>query len=745
MKFSKEDLAGKEIKEGLVDEYLYKDGKKFICQVCKSKESQYLKVINYHRRTKEEYISMHNSKLKNANKNISLKYNIPTNEFLLEDDYNPLGKNLERHYEETFINKLELNCVNSHKYLILKIASDIYIDKNKSAKFLCEDNNGDIITTSMNHVDRYFNPKNLDFLQKEILKLGKYIIVIEPNYGMFEVEVLDEIKINSPSEVIFLEDKKELDDFLNKHNNPTSENYKLLGNLMIKNHFYEKAIFYYQEGIKLNKTDTKLEIILYSNLSEAYIKYGYYTKAIINADCCLNKINIIMKDKTKEKDIFLHQLKIRVLFRKLKALITLRKFKEAYDLLFDKSDLNSNKDIMNDFLKLQQVKDYISIVQKGYENTLGHYNYIEMLQEEKINFEMEKFGEYLNPKIEIKYQKEKGIKMLAKEKINIGELLTVEKALVCSQNEDYEKKEDKIVSADNPKVIVEIEMFNKLYLKLKKSPLDYEKFYYLCDGRNLNQDLNERKKYAEEQDKGLRNIEMFKINQTICLNKYGIGRHVLINLDYGSGVWGYASFFNHDCLPNSTSFNIGDYHIGYCIREIEKGEEITAKYVSSSKSYKKRQQILLENWRFNCNCQLCTYQQKRKNDIYDKYMEMMDKSTSEINKKDAKLFEEYLEQNKKQFSCYEMANAYLKLEEYFHIIRDFNEVQKLSNLVTKYADGKNYTFQLNNLYLLMLSICLSGKNNFFKVYKEVIKYLEKYTPLKSEEIDYFIRKAMDKI
>ena len=61
-------------------------------------------------------------------------------------------------------------------------------------------------------------------------------------------------------------------------NNPTSENYKLLGNLMIKNHFYEKAIYYYKEAIKLNKNDPKLEIILYSNLSEAYIKYGYYTK-----------------------------------------------------------------------------------------------------------------------------------------------------------------------------------------------------------------------------------------------------------------------------------------------------------------------------------------------------------------------------------------------------------------------------------------------------------------------------------
>ena len=145
---------------------------------------------------------------------------------------------------------------------------------------------------------------------------------------------------------------------------------------MIKNNFYEKAIYYYKEAIKLNKNDTKLEIILYSNLSEAYIKYGYYTKAIINADNCLDKINIIMKDKTKEKDTFLHQLKIRVLFRKLKALVTLRKFKEAYNLLFDKSDANPNKEIMDDFLKLQQVKDYTNIVKKGYENTLGNYNYI---------------------------------------------------------------------------------------------------------------------------------------------------------------------------------------------------------------------------------------------------------------------------------------------------------------------------------------------------------------------------------
>ena len=528
MDYIKDNLLGKDIKEGLVDKYLYKDGKKFICQVCKTKDSQYQKITNFKRKAKEDYISLHNSKQQKSKKNISLKFSIPTDEFLLDDDYCPLGKNIEKNYEEIFINKLVLNSVNACKYMVLKISSGLYIDK--EIKILCEDINGDIINISMKYVERYFNPKSFDILQNDIFKLGKFMFVIEPNYGVFDSNDIDEIKINSPAETILFEDKAELDSFLDKNKNASAEDYKLIGNLMIKNHFFEKAIFYYANAIKLNKKDDKLEVILYSNLSEAYIKYGYFTKSIKNADYALDKMKNLMKDK--EKDTYLHQLKIRVLFRKIKALVALRKFKEAYDVFYDKSEDNPNKDIMNDFIKLQQVKELLNVVKDGYENTLGKYDYIKMLKEENNNFEFETYGEYLNKKIEIKYEKEKGIKMVAKEKINIGELLIVEKALTFSKNV-ADEKEDTIVSADNPKVVAEIEMFNKLYFKLKKSPLDYEKFYCLCDGRNLDQDLNERKKYAEEQDKGIRNLELFKINQAICLNKYGCGRNVLINQEQG--------------------------------------------------------------------------------------------------------------------------------------------------------------------------------------------------------------------
>ena len=91
-----------------------------------------------------------------------------------------------------------------------------------------------------------------------------------------------------------------------------------------------------------------------------------------------------------------------------------------------------------------------------------------------------------------------------------------------------------------------------------------------------------------------------------------------------------------------------------------------------------------------------------------------------------------------------MANAYLKLEEYYHIIRDFDSVLKLSDLITKYADGKNYTFQLNNLYILILSVIISGKKDFFKIYKEIIKYLKKYTPLNTEEIEYLFKNELNR-
>ena len=59
-----EALSGKDFKEGLFGQYLYKDGKKYLCQICKKKEYEYKNVPDFKRKTKEEYISSHNNKRK---------------------------------------------------------------------------------------------------------------------------------------------------------------------------------------------------------------------------------------------------------------------------------------------------------------------------------------------------------------------------------------------------------------------------------------------------------------------------------------------------------------------------------------------------------------------------------------------------------------------------------------------------------------------------------------------------------
>jgi hypothetical protein len=102
-----------------------------------------------------------------------------------------------------------------------------------------------------------------------------------------------------------------------------------------------------------------------------------------------------------------------------------------------------------------------------------------------------------------------------------------------------------------------------------------------------------------------------KVNGAIIKNQYGNGRYFLFYNLICAGVWAYASLVNHECLPNTTYFGIGDFYILFCIREINKGEEITSNYYSSSVSFEERQERLLKSWGFKCSCQLCEYQEKK--------------------------------------------------------------------------------------------------------------------------------------
>lgn len=245
----------------------------------------------------------------------------------------------------------------------------------------------------------------------------------------------------------------------------------------------------------------------------------------------MSKINELLKNNSKINSEFLSQQKIKSFYRKIKGLISLRKFKESYDLLFTSYEKDNKSNIIKQLLNFEEMKKFIEIIKEGKENNLGHFNFKKMLLDEKNHFDLENYDDFINPKIEIKFEKGKGIKIIAAEDINLGELILVEKALVFNEIRELKGKilENNLKNKNNndPSIIDEIDLFNKLAEKVSKSPLDNEKFYYLYNGNNLNEDISQRKKYLEYQENGKTKLNKAKVNGVIFYNKYGIGRYFL--------------------------------------------------------------------------------------------------------------------------------------------------------------------------------------------------------------------------
>ena len=702
----------------------------------------------FQRKSREEIISSHNFNIKMAKEHSSSSTNfIKFNNVMELGTYNPLGKNLQEDFKEIKIKNLEIKSSHPKKYLILKIISKtLLVD---SLNFIGEDSNKDVINIAVYDAEKYYNIKGWDELENKVFTEGKYLIVIEPLYTLCTCPCgYDKIRIESPNEIIIFDTMEEMYNFLDKikPENLSPENYKIIGNLMMKKKLYEKAIFYYEKVVKESnyKIDDNLDIIIHSNLSEAYFKFGYFSKCIQNADYCLDKINELIKDKIQTSSDFLFQQKLKALYRKIRGLISLRKFKESYEILFkdENENNNINKDIIKELLNFGEMKDIINIIKEGNENNLGHFDFQKMIEDETINFYLVNYGDYLNPKLEFQFEKDKGIKMVAKEDINLGELILVEKALACKEN----RKEKGRIGVINLKKLKnndpseEIDLFMELAQKVTKYPLDNEKFYYLYDGKNLNEDINQRKKYLENQINGKILINNEKVNNVIDKNTYQIGRNFGFFNSVSFGIWGYASLINNDCLPNTMYLGIGDFFILFSTEEIRKGEEITCNYDNFSLTFKDRQKELLNSWGFKCKCKLCEYQEKNNYSDYDNFIKLFYPNANvNISPEIIGAFEKFLKENEKNYSSYDLANAYLQLENLSSQSKDLSITKKYSDLVTKYTEEKHYLFKLTNIYNIFL--CYLGSKSqkeCFDSMKNIADFISKNSPFTTEEIHCFI-------
>ena len=542
--------------------------------------------------------------------------------------YNPLGFNLDLNNIELFINQLTINTVHENKYVILKIISKIAIFN--YIIFLGEDKNKDIIPVSIYDADKYYS-LNLDNWEQtqQFYNIGKYIIVINPYYiiykdTMYETSGTDGLVCESPNETILFKDENDLNIFINLLKKNNFESLKELGDLMITRKCYEKSIYYYEKALNIKNDNNIIKSKIYSNLSENYIKYQYFTKGLEYINKSIDIIDDCLKQNIENK--IDKNFIIKSHLRKLRCFIGLRKFKEAYTYLERIKDKNFkdfyklDEKYINELLNINEIKSLINLVNKGYQNYLGKYNFEEMIKDEKKIFYLNN-GDYINSKIEIDFDPLKGIKIIAKEDINKGEYIIAEKAIYCCRTHDPNNAFETSTKINTPLHLIsqieQIDILNNLIKILKKSPLDYKEFFILYNGDNLIENYNERLENLPENLLSIINIDLI---EKICkYNKYTSIRNIYYTYKVSIGIWRYFSLFNHSCLPNTINFGIGDFVFVIANRLIKKGEEINILYLSTPKLYNINKNMLKNIYNFECNCLLCESEKK----IREKYPDIL--------------------------------------------------------------------------------------------------------------------------
>ena len=88
------------------------------------------------------------------------------------------------------------------------------------------------------------------------------------------------------------------------------------------------------------------------------------------------------------------------------------------------------------------------------------------------------------------------------------------------------------------------------------------------------------------------------------------------------GLWCYASYLNHSCVPNSQRSFIGDIFISRACRDIAAGEEIFHQYVPVRSGWDDRQ-TRYADWGFICACPLCLAEGHSPPDRRQKRLELL--------------------------------------------------------------------------------------------------------------------------
>ena len=701
----------------------------------------------YKRMPNKQRLEQFNSQLKQFQSLYKKDYYLINQTCTTDSKVGNTHKSFDNNMKPITIKEMTLGTTYKNRYIKFEIVTGILLMT--SVMFLGKDDNGDLVLIAVYNFENHYETKEYKKLSY-IFQKGKFILILEPFYKMFGSGE-DGIRVEDPNEIIIFDDKEWMNKFFESENNfkllnDDDKNYDYLYKIANKSFYIENYNIALVNFIKL-KSSKPDEIELDLKIAECYFGISYYSKTIEKCDEILNKVEVIvLKNESK---FYLNSLLL-----KIKSLLKLKKVNEAQKVI------NENKEIVEKNIK--EFEEIEKDIKNKIKNMNGNYDFSEIYYKSKRSLNIE-IGEYVNKKLDMKFNSKKGVFFITKEKINKGELIMVSKAFVVADPNKKEDKKNLYFKFDNPEK-EEYEKTKKLLVykekqdieeilsyKLSNFPEDFNDFLNLFDGKNKNINLSERKKNSK--------IDLKKIQNVI---KYNSKTLFFLDKPISNGLWYYPSFFNHSCIPNCYHFGFGDILIIIAVNDIESNSELFLNYLDDDMLYEKRQKILKEIYDFDCNCELCEYEKKKLKEnekkILDEYLNKLnnvikenpdEKKEKKVNNKlcqqEIEEMINFIEKNKKMFSCYEKSSLYLKCA-LCMVFYDANFSFEYLEKSLKYSENRNYYFEKMTL-MIMNEIAKKIKNeekiNF--CIKKLKEFWEKYFINQNQFINILIEQCSSKL
>ena len=480
-------------------------------------------------------------------------------------------KNLNEIYlQDLFVNKIHFG-----EYIQLETIDTSGIH------MIVQDNNND--TENVIMIDMINNHNNDN---DPTIPIGTKFIIKEPHLQLFSLENEFSIRIDSPSNLIVKSYPEEIHHDLLKQAEDCCQ-------LNKANRLYTQIIE------QSNKTNFKA----YLNRCQINLKLEKYYSAYQDG------LKAIELDKNNE---MAH-------FYLAKSAYMISKYEEAlksFEICLKLSNENNSQAIK---YEIELTKERIN------ESTNGIYNFQKLYEQffKKDNLYMD-IADFKSSRIKVTDIENKCKGVIAVDFIPKNTLLVVNKAVTASLHNkiDYLCKSfnfydlhDNVYSTRN-----ECENISNLVYKMQDNPELAEKIYSLYAGPNFDRNkmldhplidikriesiytfnsfqiknsyealelvelekeietfkLENNDELDEQNDYDFKNLEFGLVNFDSELYENFKSLQIKYdNLDKQSGLWYYSAFFNHSCLSNCTVRTIGDVHIFYASKDIQKNEEIT--------------------------------------------------------------------------------------------------------------------------------------------------------------------------